>query len=689
MKIPEIMQEIKERYSHEFMNAITTPDKKGTGFVCPFCGSGKGKNGTGMKPGTKNPNFFKCWNCGFEGDLFDIIKGLYHCTDATDMIRKAEDILHRQFLDNKNNMQYSNAMQHPAERRDKNMVQNSDKRQEADKNTIQNNEDLRKKTKEIRAYMKVCMEALSQSKKGIDYLERRGISFDTAVKNHIGYTDNYKDGMNTAAVIIPTGPDSYTARSIDTNESSRKIRKRNAGGRQGIFNVAALKEPTTTIFLVEGEFDALSVLETGYPAIATGGGTSERELIAVIKESANRPEAFVILPDNDRKEDGTPDEAKGYAKGVRLKDGLDAAGVKSYLIDTRMWGPHIKDSNDYLVSDKAGFKKMLASIAEPIKAAALRRLGRTSDYMQEFVNNLAGKLPPVPTGFKNLDELLDGGLYPGLIVVGALPSLGKTTFTLNVANNLAHAGQDVIFVSLEMSRFELISKSISRRTYEFCKHNKKPLRMAKSNLGITDFDRWKRYSQEELNMIQGCMEDYQSGAAQNLFIIEGSGNVGTATIREAVRKHIAITGKRPVVIVDYIQILTPEDPHMTDKQAVDRNVVELKRISRDFNVVMIGISSFNRESYYAPASLSALKESGSLEYGSDQIFLMELSGMSYQEGEKEKDRAERIRQLVKTADASGRAGGEIRIELKIMKNRSGAKGSCELGYYPMFNCYTD
>ena len=185
------------------------------------------------------------------------------------------------------------------------------------------------------------------------------------------------------------------------------------------------------------------------------------------------------------------------------------------------------------------------------------------------------------------------------------------------------------------------------------------------------------------------MDEYQRGPAQHLFIIEGSGNVGTATIREAVRKHIAITGNRPIVIVDYIQILTPEDPHMTDKQAVDRNVVELKRISRDYNVVMVGISSFNRESYYAPASLSALKESGSLEYGSDQIFLMEISGMSYQEGEKEKDRAERIRQLIKTSDASGRAGGEIRIELKIMKNRSGAKGSCELGYYPMFNCYTD
>ena len=65
------------------------------------------------------------------------------------------------------------------------------------------------------------------------------------------------------------------------------------------------------------------------------------------------------------------------------------------------------------------------------------------------------------TGFEQLDKK-SGGLYAGLYVLAAISSLGKTTFALQIADNLAAAGHDVLFFSLEQSRLELISKSFAR-----------------------------------------------------------------------------------------------------------------------------------------------------------------------------------------------------------------------------------
>ena len=70
--------------------------------------------------------------------------------------------------------------------------------------------------------------------------------------------------------------------------------------------------------------------------------------------------------------------------------------------------------------------------------------------------------PPTSTGFPRLDEVLSGGMREGLTVIGAISSLGKTTMAQQIADNVAQSGQDVLFISLEMARTELMSKSISR-----------------------------------------------------------------------------------------------------------------------------------------------------------------------------------------------------------------------------------
>lgn len=95
-------------------------------------------------------------------------------------------------------------------------------------------------------------------------------------------------------------------------------------------------------------------------------------------------------------------------------------------------------------------------------------LKNTTDILQEYINYIKEdtKIKRIPTCFNRLDNILSGGLPIGLITLGAIPSLGKTTFILQLADNISSLDNTkVLFFSLEMSKFDLISKSLSRLSY--------------------------------------------------------------------------------------------------------------------------------------------------------------------------------------------------------------------------------
>ena len=128
---------------------------------------------------------------------------------------------------------------------------------------------------------------------------------------------------------------------------------------------------------------------------------------------------------------------------------------------------------------------------------------------------------------------------------------------------------------------------------------------------------------------------------------------------------------------------------MTDKQKTDENVTELKRISRDFNIPIIAISSFNRDNYTAPVNLSSYKESGAIEYTSDVLIGLQYEGLDYMDKETDKARTERIRAIFKENEQNARQGKAIPIQCKVLKNRSGGKTDCIFDYFPMFNLYLE
>ena len=105
------------------------------------------------------------------------------------------------------------------------------------------------------------------------------------------------------------------------------------------------------------------------------------------------------------------------------------------------------------------------------------------------------------------------------------------------------------------------------------------------------------------------MADYEQ-YAYRVFISEGLGNVGVDSIRKEVELHFQVTGRKPVVVVDYLQIMAPANERSSDKQNIDKNVLELKRLSRDQKIPIVCISSLNRDNYSQPISMQGYKESG-------------------------------------------------------------------------------
>lgn len=276
------------------------------------------------------------------------------------------------------------------------------------------------------------------------------------------------------------------------------------------------------------------------------------------------------------------------------------------------------------------------------------------------------------TGFKNLDEALDGGLYRGLYIIGAVPSLGKTTFVLQIADQIAKQGKDVLIVSLEMDRAELTAKSLSRISFELVrKCDKKG--MAKTARDILDGSRQKNFIAEEIALLDQSFDLYGQ-FADHVYIIEGRGNFTVNEIRAAVEKHVSITGNAPVVIIDYIQKISALNLNASDKTSMDLAVKELFWTARDFNLPVIGISSFNRAKYTGRPDMSAFKESGSIEYDADVLLAMNLKGSAADgyndQAAKQKDPRE--------------------VEISVLKNRLASVGKVlKYDYYAAYNSFIE
>lgn len=636
-------------------------DGSGKGYICPQCGSGSGRKGTGLHLDPKDPTqtHYKCFACGLYADVLELGGGIPAVKDA---LYKAG------LLKNKSDTKMTHDTHYTQNTHNTLNTQKPHNAQDT-----QDNDNIRK-TLEIKATIKEAEKHIAET----DYMTKRGISEKTLKRFHIGYDPNWKypgrpNNKPEPRIIIPLSEYSYTARTLK-NESTAKYIK---VGDNELLNTDALFDYTQPCFITEGEINALSIIEVGYNACALGSANNISKLENALKEKT--PTHLILYLDSDK---------AGQECDTKLRNQLSALGV-AY---TSITGEHTDDNdpNDFLRADRASFSVFLAEAQTEAKNALEAekneyiKANNVAGYVDSFLsdNEKRAQTPCTKTGFFALDKALDGGLYEGLYILGAVSSVGKTTFILQVADQISQAGQDVLFFSLEQSRYELIAKSISRETAQICENEGQPLKTnAKTIRGITDTSRYDKYTSGEIETLTRAISNYKS-KAQNLYIFEGLGDIGVQDIKDAVEKHIRATGKRPIVFIDYLQIMqAPDDKNRTDKQIVDTNISSLKKLSRDLKLTIVGISSFNRDSYSAGVNMASFKESGAIEYSSDVLIGLQFTDIDYT---KQTDSG---KQSIRDQLEEAKKADPRKITAKILKNRNGALGDVDFEYYPAYNLY--
>ena len=634
------------------------------GFICPNCGNGSGTEGTGINvtrdtKGTDHPRY-KCFKCGINEDVI----GLYMLSAGISDMRTAKLELLKNFFsfqgtENNNGMNPARAL--PVATRPANNLTpvptqesfNAEKKEKVKETTNTGAPDNSK-------YYAQCHERVTST----NYFLDRGLTPEVISKFNLGYDSQRKN------VIIPVTASSYIERATDPSAKNRYYKH----GQQGLYNIKALDQSFKPVFIVEGEIDCLSFLSHGAESLALGSTANKRKLIDLITERVsdkNRtlPAIFLAL-DNDKAGEEAETELESELREIQLANQTRPFFFSRLRKELkREIYADCKDANELLIKSPYQFRE-LARLTE---SQLYIERGLVTSYETEYISERWKARDIYCTGFNKLDRAIK--ITDGLYIIGAISSLGKTTFTLQIADHIAESGRDVIIFSLEMSRKELIDKSICRMMFaDWIKTQrtsdrerlKNELEIQTLNLGQIASPSALNISEEKLAGLETKTSKYFQTIAKRTSIYESVGNVGVTEIAERVTKYVYYSGNKPLVIIDYLQLLAPVDPHFTDKQNTDKNVLELKRLSRELEIPIIAISSLNRANYNEPISMAAFKESGAIEYSSDVLLGLQLAGAGDKDFNVDMAKSQEPRQ----------------IELKILKNRRGKTGgSIKFEYY--------
>ena len=306
----------------------------------------------------------------------------------------------------------------------------------------------------------------------------------------------------------------------------------------------------------------------------------------------------------------------GYEDPAEVQEAIDRAEAELYAVSQRRVA--------------AGFTKLNTLLHD-----AYDRL----DYLHAH----RGEINGIRTGFGDLDALTTGLQKSDLVILAARPSVGKTSFALNIAEQAAvRDGKSVGLFSLEMSKEQLV------------------LRLLSSNANI-DSQRLRTGFLEELDFARiAPAMNALSGAP---IYIDDTPNITTMELRTKARRLQAETGL-DLVIVDYLQLMqsstTTRDANRV--QEVSEISRGLKALARELKVPVLALSQLSRQPEMRESKeprLSDLRESGSIEQDADLVLFLW----------REKERGSDDKDLA----------GEV-VKLKLAKHRNGPTGEVDLWF---------
>lgn len=242
-----------------------------------------------------------------------------------------------------------------------------------------------------------------------------------------------------------------------------------------------------------------------------------------------------------------------------------------------------------------------AAVLEENRAQALR----LSDLMPEVLEVAEkGAARGLPTPWPDVDELTRG-LKPGrLIVIGARPGVGKSLMGANLAMHVASRFDHLAYVaSLEMDRVEYGQRLLSAEAQVDL------TRLDNGTLRDGDWDR--------IAVANAAMAKWP-------LVIDDEPRQTVTRIRSRVR-DLARTQTAALVVVDYLQMLTPRDSRLPKREQIDEHTRGLKLLAREMKVCVVAIAALNRASTTradGKPTMGDLKESSGIESDADQVILL-------------------------------------------------------------------
>lgn len=622
-------------------------------YCCPFCGSGKGNNATGALK-LYDSNTWTCFACQKSGDVIDLYQqatGADYPT-AISLLAQEAGITIDAYRPTAAADFTAAGKTDPREGAQRNDQRQGNTEPLPDANTAQRAaESPTEAAADYTDYYRACRSRLldpEAGKPGREYLQRRGISTETAAAYFIGF-DPAADPAGAPGemgeawkphpcprIIIPTSAAHYIGRSIDPNTPAAFAKMnpaRNKGaGPAALFNGNALDaQDAQEIFVTEGAIDALSVIEAGAPAIGLNSAANAAALIDRL-EARGTAATLILCLDNDE---------RGRKATATLIDGLQRLKI-SYAAADICGGR--KDPNEALTADRQAFIAAVAQAREDAaeQAAAAREAAQRAEQERQrrtgagmvdtFLAEIrTRKYEPIPTGITDIDKALSGGfMRQWLVLLGAPPGAGKTALAQWIFEGMAQRGTTCLYINLEMSREQMLARSISRiaaRNGDKIKH-----------IEVLQGYRW---SMEQEDAVLTAADEYRREIAPHMIYNPDEITADLDSIlqyieQEAARAEAAdLTA--PIVVLDYLQVITG-GPREDKADLIQRAISNLKGYAIRHNTVVFAIMAQNRESNRTGiSSMESGRDTSNLEYGADLLLGLDFTRCLKRGGGKAKD----------------------------------------------------
>lgn len=379
-------------------------------------------------------------------------------------------------------------------------------------------------------------------------------------------------------------------------------------------------------------------------------------------------DALIVL--DELKKSGVYNDADGKNYLAQLAQAVPStANVTNYakIVKDKYFLRQLMDTSKEILHDCSTEEETADTILDAAEQRIYNiRQGRTSAGPMKLGDIIINEVYPnlskltsedrdqylgIPTGFSLLDKYMTGLNKSDLVLIGARPAMGKTSFALNIARNAAVIGKKkVVFFSLEMSKEQLAQRILSTEAR---------VESSKFRTGNIAPDEWVRIASAAEAL--GNTELY----------FDDTSNITVPEMKARVRRMKDVD----CVIIDYLQLMTGSKKTDSRVQEVSEITRSLKLMAKDLHIPVVTCSQLNRQSANGKGkdhkpTMSELRESGSIEQDADIILLL------YRESYFDEDKGEAV-----VVDDS-------KAQVIIAKNRHGGTTDVDLSWNGNYTLFT-